>query len=243
MGLDIYIHRTRHQMYNEDYSDVINETETDSRSKLAAKYAECVAKLAAANGTPEYDEIAIACVKELAELFSYPEFDLNKLGYGKKFVEFDQPDDIGRWGEWQEVITAAPLENWLKNAERIIRHHYDKSVGYFRKVNLLFAYCQNRGILLDEYFAYITKAEALDIIDRCKKVLADHSLAGELLPTQSGCFFGSTDYDDWYYKDVESVLKTFEGLLPTYDEPAYPEYQDDSNLGKIRCALYIIFSW
>lgn len=242
MGLDVYLHRTRHQMYNNKYDEVINETEADSRSKLAAKYAECVAKLAAANGTPEYDEIAIACVKELAEQFAYPEFDLSELGYNKKFVEFDQPDDIGRRGEWQEVITAAPLENWLKNAEKIIRHHYDKYVGYFRKVNLLFAYCQNRGILIDEYFAYITKAEALDIIDRCKKVLADHDLAGELLPTRSGFFFGSTDYDEWYFSDVEDVLKTFEKCLPIFDEKVYPD-ETDPRWRDLTYNIYIIFSW
>lgn len=34
------------------------------------------------------------------------------------------------------------------------------------------------------------------------KVLSNKELAEELLPTTSGFFFGSTDYDQWYYEDV-----------------------------------------
>lgn len=34
------------------------------------------------------------------------------------------------------------------------------------------------------------------------KVMTNHELAEELLPTNSGFFFGSTDYDQWYYNDI-----------------------------------------
>ena len=37
----------------------------------------------------------------------------------------------------------------------------------------------------------------------CDKVLDDNSLAEELLPTRSGFFFGSTDYDEWYFEDIK----------------------------------------
>ena len=44
----------------------------------------------------------------------------------------------------------------------------------------------------------------------------DKEKAEELLPTQSGFFFGSTDYDEYYLEDLkrtQKVLKTFlEGL-------------------------------
>lgn len=46
-----------------------------------------------------------------------------------------------------------------------------------------------------------------------KRVLEDHSLAPELLPTVSGFFFGSTDYDDWYFRDLENSLHKIEGAL------------------------------
>lgn len=63
------------------------------------------------------------------------------------------------------------------------------------------------------YRDYIT-----DLLDKCNKVLADHSKAEELLPTMDGFFFGSTEYDDYYFDDVEEV-KNFivDTLLPQFD--------------------------
>ena len=40
-----------------------------------------------------------------------------------------------------------------------------------------------------------------DLYSDCKKVLLDNSLTNELLPTQEGFFFGSYDYDEYYYQD------------------------------------------
>ena len=242
MGLDIYLHKTRHELYEENYQDVTAETEKDSRSKFAAKYAECVSKLTKVEGTPQYEETAVACLKELGELCSYPQYDLKEIGYDQKLVDLDKPNEYGCTRKWVEDIHPEPVQAWLDHAEKIINWHYDKEVGYFRKVNLLFAFCENQGILIDQYFAYITKDIALDLIDRCKRVLADHSLAEELLPTQSGFFFGSTEYSEWYFHDVEDVLKTFEKCLPIFDEKVYPD-ETDPRWKDMTYNIYIIFSW
>ncbi|HEX9085924.1 MAG TPA: hypothetical protein VF867_00170 [Arthrobacter sp.] len=55
------------------------------------------------------------------------------------------------------------------------------------------------------------------LVDRLAKVHADHELAGALLPTQAGFFFGSTDFDEWYFKDVEAELKEFTEILEHWD--------------------------
>lgn len=47
------------------------------------------------------------------------------------------------------------------------------------------------------------------MIDLFKKVLDDHSLASELLPTQSGFFFGGTEYDEYYFLDLDYTYKLF----------------------------------
>ena len=41
------------------------------------------------------------------------------------------------------------------------------------------------------------------------QIVEEVSVAEELLPTQGGFFFGSTDYDEWY---LDNVKKTYEGL-------------------------------
>ena len=88
-------------------------------------------------------------------------------------------------------------------------------VAYFRKVNFLipfFGYEENcSNIEIDKY-------QVEDLIEACKEVLASHDKASFLLPTQAGFFFGSTDYDDWYFDDVESVKTTFESILEDFDQ-------------------------
>ena len=132
----------------------------------------------------------------------------------------------------EQIIPLLRLkyDDWLlnyidpkKGAEEIIRwlfsvHFWCGRImesAYFRKVNFIYRYFSEK--LVDES-CIVTKAEIEDIIERCKKVLADHSLAKELLPTCDGFFFGSTDYDDWYFKDVEDCQKQMEKLLEDYDE-------------------------
>ena len=87
-------------------------------------------------------------------------------------------------------------------------------VAYFRKVNFLipfFGYEENcSNIEIDKY-------QVEDLIEACKEVLANHDKASFLLPTQEGFFFGSTDYDDWYFDDVQNVKEKFEEILADFD--------------------------
>ena len=94
-----------------------------------------------------------------------------------------------------------------------------KVVGYFRKVNFLVQYFGDLGFDVEHQTPfYITKEQVTELRNRCQEVLRDHSKAEELLPTMSGFFFGSTDYDEYYFDDVEQVLKYCEEtLLPMFD--------------------------
>ena len=47
--------------------------------------------------------------------------------------------------------------------------------------------------------------------------IEDPTVARRLLPTQSGFFFGGTEYDQWYYADVEDTIKIIERVLETTD--------------------------
>lgn len=92
-------------------------------------------------------------------------------------------------------------------------NHWNK-VAYFRKVNFLipfFGYEENcSNIEIDKY-------QVEDLIEACKEVLANHDKASFLLPTQAGLFFGSTDYDDLYFDDVQNVKEKFEEVLADFN--------------------------
>lgn len=54
----------------------------------------------------------------------------------------------------------------------------------------------------------------MDLVDRCKRVLDNHTLASTLLPTQEGFFFGSTEYDEYYFDDLKDTLTQLKDVDP-----------------------------
>ena len=56
------------------------------------------------------------------------------------------------------------------------------------------------------------------------KYIKDPTLAEELLPTESGFFFGSTDYDEYYVEDLKNTIKELEPELKEV-KGQYPDYE------------------
>ena len=94
-------------------------------------------------------------------------------------------------------------------------------VGYWRKANQIHNWFMQNCANRDEYDNPIDDCRPIEItvdkleelLDTCKKVLADHSLAGSLLPTADGFFFGSTEYDDYYFGEIEQTVEIIEPVL------------------------------
>ena len=89
------------------------------------------------------------------------------------------------------------------------------TVAYWRKANHIHKWfvdaCQ--GGEDDCRTAYVRKEELQELLDDCRSVLADHSRAEELLPTEEGFFFGGSDYGADYYADIEDTIKQLTPLL------------------------------
>lgn len=106
------------------------------------------------------------------------------------------------WKEYQHNENLSTDDGTLSLSE----------VAYFRKVNFLvryFNYEDNLSLI------EIDKCQIENLIDVCAEVLEtkNESVSEILLPTTSGFFFGSTDYDRYYYESVEEVLLTFRDIL------------------------------
>lgn len=103
-------------------------------------------------------------------------------------------------------------------------------VGYWRKANQIRQWFADTlgDEFIDNGINPITKHDLESLSETCKKVLDNHRLARVLLPTSSGFFFGSTDYDDWYYEDLEDTVRMVDEVLNTTDfdteEVAYYEW-------------------
>jgi len=59
--------------------------------------------------------------------------------------------------------------------------------------------------------------------DLCITVIANPELAEQLLPTGSGFFFGSTNYDEYYFGDLNDTIGIITRCLDSKFD--YFEYQ------------------
>ena len=86
---------------------------------------------------------------------------------------------------------------------------------YYRKVNFLVQFVQSKmdHQMEDCEHVPLTIEQLTDLQDKCKKVLDDHSKANDLLPTCSGFFFGGTNYDEYYFQEVQQVYDDVSELL------------------------------
>ena len=90
-----------------------------------------------------------------------------------------------------------------------------EEVGYWRKANAIHNWIvQHCADGVDEcQDIHVEEQLLIELRDTCQKVLDDNSLADELLPTSSGFFFGSTQYDEWYFNGLKHTIDIINGAL------------------------------
>ena len=112
------------------------------------------------------------------------------------------------------------LDMYMKMKSKTTGKTINSEVAYWRKANQIRNWIVRNtdypedGNLID---FPLTKNDLESLLSDCKRVLLDHSLAPELLPTQSGFFFGSIEYDDFYYEELESTIEKIEDILNMTD--------------------------
>ena len=94
-----------------------------------------------------------------------------------------------------------------------------EEVMYWRKANQIHKwFVDNIQNGVDDCGNYAVSLEKLqELVDLCKQVLENPEKASELLPTQSGFFFGGIEYDEYYFEDLEKTIKGLEEIIPTID--------------------------
>lgn len=97
-------------------------------------------------------------------------------------------------------------------------------IGYWRKANQIHKWfvdnIQNGIDNCAQY--YLDKEQLLELKELCKQVLEQPEKAHEILPTESGFFFGSQEYDEWYYDDIKETIKIINWIMDKdYDYFAY----------------------
>lgn len=130
--------------------------------------------------------------------------------------------------EWRGEESRTQYEGVIKTigAETFVRKEFPNaevsvSVGYWRKANAIHQWfvnnCQDGH---DDCREYPVEREQLETLKSvCETVLLDKSLVGtddlakKMLPTSEGFFFGSTEFDEYYYSDLTDTIEIVKACL------------------------------
>lgn len=208
MGLDIYFHKVKRarKSSNEPLKSIdeyVNILDKRAKNKFLRFSKKSIDKLSNAANNDEYEEIY------------HNIFDKQMKRYTK-------------WDFYYENMKnkVYPLDDVKKFLFDFLKHYYAEDDAYFRKVNFVYHFFSPK---LENEACFVTRWDLENLIDRCNSVLDNHSLAEDLLPTQGGFFFGSTDYDKWYFEDVKDCRRQMKKLLRGFNE------ETD--------VIYVLMSW
>lgn len=146
---------------------------------------------------------------------------------GKRYMSkyFDK-EDSAKIEEVNKIFGVDGIEDGDYGAQEV-----SFRLAYWRKANAIHKWfvdkCQEGVDECQE--TWLSREQLQELVALCKEVLANKEKAGELLPSTNGFFFGSTDYDEFYFGDVEYTVERIEKILK---DPALE-----------KCDFYYRSSW
>ena len=123
------------------------------------------------------------------------------------------------------LVTLAEWNIVTEDGEKkhVVYRSIWQEIGYWRKANHIHKWFVDKvqGGEDDCEYYKVTKDNLLNLKATCDKVLSlkgmDEEKIKEILPTESGFFFGSTAYDEYYFSNVEETIKIIIDVLKTTD--------------------------
>jgi len=120
--------------------------------------------------------------------------------------------------EFEKVRKALDLD--VKNMSYFPSITIEVSAAYWRKANQIHKWfvenVQNGKDDCGEYPVNYSTLKKLQ--ELCVQVIKDKDMAKVSLPTQDGFFFGNTNYDEFYYGDIEDTINQIQNVFDKYPE-------------------------
>jgi len=150
---------------------------------------------------------------------------INRVDFSKGY------DDKNGWSnnpEFDRLIEGGGFSEWLEPQDST-GANIEIPVAYWRKANAIHKWfvderadgegnCQPISV-------HVEHIE--ELLELCDKALADRDNAGEYLPTESGFFFGGTEYDEYYFQDLEYTQRRLRELIPLMNQKNENGYRDN----------------
>jgi len=132
---------------------------------------------------------------------------LNKKTYVKQW-DHQSPEE-----KYEVVVTKGGKPVDGIKASRV--KYIEEEVGYWRKANQIHRwFVENVQQGEDDcQESYVSREQLEELLGACKIVKNHKEKAEQILPTQSGFFFGGTEYDEYYYQDIDNTIEILEEAL------------------------------
>lgn len=130
---------------------------------------------------------------------------------------------LSEYQEKEKALMDLIKENSIHGLSNHLPRHITYEIGYWRKANAIHKwFVDNVQEGEDDCESYYVPIEKLtELKEICEKILADNTLAAQLLPSASGFFFGSTQYDDWYFDDLKKTVLIINKVLENPDHKSW----------------------
>jgi hypothetical protein len=123
--------------------------------------------------------------------------------------------------QWEHIPKEEQFEVTVKRNGKVFDQikvdrisYVEEQVMYWRKANHIHNwFVQNCQDSVDDCRSTCVSVKNLkNLYDACKKVMEFDAVSApeDILPTTSGFFFGSTDYDEYYYQDIKDTIEFLE---------------------------------
>ena len=123
--------------------------------------------------------------------------------------------------QWEHLPKEEQFEVTVKRNGKVFDQikvdrisYVEEQVMYWRKANHIHNwFVQNCQDSVDDgRSTYVAVEDLKNLYDACKKVMEFDaaSAPNDILPTTAGFFFGSTDYDEYYYQKIKDTIEFLE---------------------------------
>lgn len=230
MGLDMYLYKVSKLKDEEKANFKERKITPNDLESLYENYDITIEK--------EDESPIAAAIKKCGTKVEYEEERFNALNMVKKYLpklDYSTIEDIGSEvkdgvycidfyveNSHKPVSLSLTKEQFMEFATVYNMPAYiysEEEVAYWRKANQIRNWFVEH---LEEPVencgnSTVTKENIEQLLEDCKRCLANKDKAADIIPTSSGFFFGDTTYDDYYYQQIENTAEKMESILNDMD--------------------------
>ena len=134
------------------------------------------------------------------------------------------------WTQDEKAVKEANLHSVIANHFNVDPNmggiYVDYCVAYWRKANAIHGWFVNTlaGGVDECQPIYVSLDRLIELRELANSVVLTPAMAGDILPTQSGFFFGSSDIDEWYISDMKNTVDMLDKIISSVSPEDYPTF-------------------